>query len=206
MNRVLIATACCLGSCVTPTASTAVVEGDLMVLAASVRMLERRLETCEDRIDGLAATRPGPAPVAETRPTPMPPARSVPPDDETPQHKGPDPIRTLAEEVARLRAQLRPNPSSNRPVERPAAVRATRLRSPPPVTPQPRPQPRPRPTPSGREGEAPRGRFQLAGVGKTAWQTVLDTQTGVIFNYRMVAGRAVWIPITTPVPVASPRR
>ena len=43
-------------------------------------------------------------------------------------------------------------------------------------------------------------RYQIAGTGQTAWQTILDTATGVVYNYRNVDGRPQWVPITIPLP------
>lgn len=68
--------------------------------------------------------------------------------------------------------------------------------------PAPLPAPAPRSEPSRGlpepGGPLPVGRYQIAGVGEGAWRTVLDTRTGVVYNYRSVDGSPGWWPITTP--------
>jgi hypothetical protein len=51
---------------------------------------------------------------------------------------------------------------------------------------------------SPRESTAPAQRYQIAGAGQSAWQTVLDTATGVVYNYRNIEGQMKWVPITSP--------
>lgn len=53
--------------------------------------------------------------------------------------------------------------------------------------------------PATRDSKPPEGRFQTVGTGQTAWQTVLDTATGTVYNYRNVGGAMVWVAITTPI-------
>ncbi len=83
---------------------------------------------------------------------------------------------------------------------RPSEIRAVidhRVTIAPAAKPVATTQPTPQSQPAKNASTAPTSqRFVLAGVGQTAWQTLLDTTSGVVYNYRIVDGRSRWVPIT----------
>ncbi|MCA8955272.1 MAG: hypothetical protein KDC87_04310 [Planctomycetes bacterium] len=95
---------------------------------------------------------------------------------------------------AELRAVLDHTVVQEPTAEQPSAPAASSAQKPAPATKKPTPDPAKSPSPAPRID--PAQRFVLAGYGQSAWQTLLDTRTGVIYNYRAVDGRMQWVAIT----------
>lgn len=60
-----------------------------------------------------------------------------------------------------------------------------------------RPEPIREPAPTPAADRRAVGRFVVAGHGQGGWTTVLDTTTGIVYNYREdIDGKSRWVPIT----------